>query len=284
MVPVNKISTEFKSIDKGDRVYFIGDQINDFSKDYIINMTRNKVVAEKYQDFFADKKVAKTLTKVFKMDEFKITPLLAILLTDTLKNKGKEIDESVTSMYLDIISDMFAKRAKKLSKKTDIDRTTIINLLMEYPVPGEDSNKCNYTLINRLIKKMYLLDGIEEKLTPDNIHILFNAIMGRDIYRLVFNILLERKQNAEQLNEKQIEIWNKLTTFALETLNDLGKKSEVAEAIQELYIQKRKKDLKRNNDFERRLHLYELSEERYPKIVKACTMLIEKDENNKKFL
>ena len=284
MVPVNKISTEFKSIDKGDRVYFIGDQINDFAKDYIHNMTRNKVVAEKYQDFFADKKVAKALTKVTKMDEFKLSPLVAVLLTDTLKVKGKEIDESVTSMYLEIISDMFNKRAKKLSKKTDIDRTTIINLLMEYPVPGEDANKCNYTLINRLIRKIYLLDGIEEKLTPDNIHILLNAVMGKDIYRLVFNILLEKKQNAEQLNEKQIEIWNKLTTFALETLNDLGKKSEVAEAIQELYIQKRKKDMKHNNDFERRLHLWELSEERYPKIVKACQLLIEKDENNKKFL
>lgn len=284
MVPVNKISTEFKSISKGDRVYFIGDQINDFAKDYINNMTRNKVIAEKYQDFFADKKVAKALTKVFKMDEYKVSPLIAVLLTDTLKNKGRDMDENISSMYLNIISDMFAKRAKKLSKKTDIDRTTIINLLMEYPVPGEDSSKCNYTLINRLIKKMYLLDGIEEKLTPDNIHILLNAIMGKDIYRLVFNILLERKQNAEQLNEKQIEIWNKLTTFTLETLNDLGKKSEVAEAIQELYIGKRKKDMKHNNDSERRLRLCELSEERYPKIVKACTLLIEKDENNKIFL
>lgn len=284
MVPVNKISTEFKSIDKGDRVYFIGDQINDFSKDYIHNMTRNKVIAEKYQSFFADKKVAKALNKVMKMDEFKISPLVVVLLTDTLKVKGKEIDDSVTSMYLEIISDIFNKRAKKLSKKTDIDRTTIINLLMEYPVPGKEANKCNYTLINRLIKKIYLLDGIEDKLTPDNVHILLNAIMGRDIYRLVFNILLERKENANQLNEKQIEIWNKLTTFALETLNDLGKKSEVAEAIDELYISKRKKDAKRNNDYERRLHLYELSEDRYPKIVKACHLLIEKDENNKKFL
>lgn len=284
MVPVNKISTEFKSIDKGDRVYFIGDQINDFTKDYITNMTRNKVIAEKYQDFFANKKVAKTLTKVINMGEYKISPLLAVLLTDTLKNKGQEIDEDVVSIYLEIISDMFSKRAKKISKKTDIDRTTIINLLMEYPIPGDDASKCNYTLINRLIKKMYLLDGIEEKLTPDNIHILFNSIMGKDIYRLVFNILLERKQNAEQLNEKQIEIWNKLTTFALETLNDLGKKSEIAEAISELYIHKRKKDAKRNNDFERRLHLFELSEDRYPKIVKACNLLIEKDENNKKFL
>lgn len=284
MVPVNKISTEFKSIDKGERMYFIGDQINDFAKDYINNMTRNKVVAEKYQDFFADKKVAKALNKAAKSGEFKISPLVVILLTDTLKAKGKEVDENVTSMYLDIISEMFSKRAKKLSKKTEIDRTTIINLLMEYPVPGEEANKCNYTLINRLIKKMYLLEGIEEKLTPDNIHILLNAIMGKDIYRLVFNILLERKQNVEQLNEKQIEIWNKLTTFALETLNDLGKKTDVAEAIQELYIQKRRKDAKHNNDFERRLHLFELSEDRYPKIVKACALLIEKDENNKKFL
>lgn len=284
MVPVNKISTEFKSIDKGDRVYFIGDQINDFVKDYINNMTRNKVVVEKYQAFFSDKKVAKTLGKVVNMNEFKITPLVVVLLADTLKNKGNEMDEKATSMYLDIVSNIFAKRAKKLSKKTDIDRTTIINLLMEYPVPAEENGKCNYTMINRLIKKIYLLDGIEEKLTPDNIHILLNDIMGKDIYRLVFNILLERKQNAEQLNEKQIEIWNKLTTFALETLNDLGKKRVVAEAIEELYINKRRKDMKHNNDYERRLHLCELSEERYPRIFKACQLLIEKDENNKKFL
>jgi hypothetical protein len=187
-------------------------------------------------------------------------------------------------MYDDAINKILKKRIKKVSKKLDLEKDIVKELLVIVPDKEAISDERFVGIYSQKItRKLYALAkdidlGLDE---TKQVKKLFKELFDENLIEAIAaNILLERKENIKNFNDKQTAVWNLMTSFALETIEAL-KKKDIRELL-EYYIGRRQKDAEKGRDFARRVQLSQVSED-YEKILSVVEDMSEK-EKFKKFL
>lgn len=278
---------EVSKMSKGDRTYLLYNHINGLTEDFIKRGHQDRDSINKLFERMADKKFAKSLAKIAKTQKETPVPVgMAAVISAFLERKHKEVDEEIVEIYTSIIDKILKKRVKKLSDKLDLSPELLKDLLVVVPEKNLISSK-NFVgvYVQKMLRKLYILSKGDDDLKLDStktIRKLFKEIFDEDLIEMIaINILLEKKEIIRNFSDKQLEMWNVLTTFALDVLED-NKKSAIEEKL-EYYIKRRSKDFENNRDSARRIQLSQMADDAYPKISKIVDKLSDKD-RNKKFL
>lgn len=271
--------------DKYERLYHIGDNLDRMVYTLLERPTQdNSEIQSILRTFLWRKRVCKTICRVVSSGEFEINAGLIVILGDLLvRANSEEIDENpdmqkVYMTYKELINEMLATRAKKVSRKAEIPMSTALNLLVEMPEPLVEDMKLSLilTYINRLLRKLILVaKDPDNGITEDNIDVIIENVIGPyQTLRFVIQVLLEKADMVQNLDSNQIKMWNLLTTFALEYLST-GSRKDIASVLYTQYIKKRMADEKMGRDSDRRVSLFDLSAEKYPKIKGAIEDFLE---------
>lgn len=271
--------------DKYERLYHIGDNLDRMVYALLERPTNdNKDIQSILKKFLWRKNVCKTICRVVDSGEFEINAGLIVVLGDMLSRvKSDEIDDDpdkqkVFMTYKELINDLLASRAKKVSRKCDIPRSVALNLLVEMPEPLVEDMKISLmiTYITRLLRKLIIVSKDPDNgITDDNIDLVIENIVGPDqTLRFVIEALLQKSNIVQKFDSSQIKVWNAITTFSLEYLSS-GSKKDIASVLFNHYIKKRMAEEKMGRDSDRRVSLYDLSYEKYPKIKGAIEEYLE---------
>jgi hypothetical protein len=274
-----------KKMDKDERVRVLSDSIPGIVTYYIKKGHRDQDAVNELFDKMEDEKLAKTLLKVLKEDDAENIDLgLATVVADFLERRHDKIGEEIVTMYDDAINKILKKRIKKVSKKLDLEKDIVKELLVIVPDKEAISDERFVGIYSQKItRKLYALAkdidlGLDE---TKQVKKLFKELFDENLIEAIAaNILLERKENIKNFNDKQTAVWNLMTSFALETIEAL-KKKDIRELL-EYYIGRRQKDAEKGRDFARRVQLSQVSED-YEKILSVVEDMSEK-EKFKKFL
>jgi len=144
------------------------------------------------------------------------------------KNHASEdFNEDMMSNYSDIINELLKSRVKKIKKKVDVDENIIKELLLITPdVEYISSEKFVGIYSQKMLRKLYIMAqnrniGLEN---TEQVTKLFKALFGKKLLDLIaINILLEKKEYMKNFNEDQIKVWNLMSAFALEYINNEDK-------------------------------------------------------------
>lgn len=236
-------------------------------------------------------KFPKALTKIMKAakKESGFEPLdlgFAVIIAEFLeKNRNNEnLTDEVKTEYADIINELLKKRSKKIAKKSDVNIDVVKELLVITPDVGYISNDRFVGIYSqKMLRKLYYFankvdTGIKD---IDQIKVLFEKIFdnGDDEEKslldlIAVNILLEKKENLKAYtDEAQIKMWNLMTDFALNTIEN-QKKKHIAELV-EYYCKRREADAKKERDSARRINLNTINAEQYPKFAKVVAKFSE---------
>lgn len=229
----------------------------------------------------AEEKFITTLKKAMKKEKgdeiLESSPGLIIVLNDFLAATSGKLTEEQKEIVSKIINKGIKKSKAKITEKVEIPEEVAQELLVVIPVPEIVDRKFSIISIQKLTKKLYNVAKVmDTKLTTvKQIKKLFKQILGEDmLIDAAGAILLERKEISSKFSTHQTEVWNLLTLFALETIEDQNKE-DVKESIL-AYGARRKKDEMKGRDSERRIKVTSIDdEEKYPKIVKAVRKLAE---------
>lgn len=195
-------------------------------------------------------------------------------------NSGNELlTDELISEYADIINKLLKPRAKKISKKVDIDENIIRELLIITPDKEYISaDKFVGIYSQRMLRKLYFMATDHElNLTEiSQVETLFKKLFGKKLVDLIaVNILLEKKDYIKNFNEKQLAVWNLMTNFALDYINNESKE-HIGELL-EYYCMRRRADASKDRDVARRIELRGgVNAETYPKLAK-CIAKFEKN-------
>lgn len=250
----------------------------------IIEFYIKKNHLQKFNDVFAElykkmnsKKFVKALKLILKDDDMTLDCGFAVVIAGFIGKTCSNEDASAEIMeeYKAIIDKLLKKRVKEIKSKTDIDPAIITELLIIAPSRDYISDDKYVGIYSqKMLKKLYYMASNKE-INIDNtkqIKKLFKAIFGKELIDLIaINILLEKKETLKNMNEKQIEIWNLMTTFALEVIES-QKKAHIIELL-EYYCRRRFNDSKKQNDAARRIQLKSLNAEQYPATSKAVNKM-----------
>lgn len=266
-------------MDKNELAYLIYEHQGEIIEFYI---KKNHI--QKFNDVFAElykkmnsKKFVKALKLILKDDEMSLDCGFAVVIAAFIAKTCSNEDASAEIMeeYKAIINKLLKKRVKEIKSKTDIDPEVITELLIIAPSRDYISDdKFVGIYSQKMLKKLYYMASNKE-LNIENtkqIKKLFKAIFGKELIDLIaINILLEKKETLKNMNEKQIEIWNLMTTFALEVIES-QKKGHIIELL-EYYCRRRFNDTKKQNDAARRIQLKSINAEQYPVTSKAVNKM-----------
>ena len=197
-------------------------------------------------------------------------------------HKHEELTEELMAEYSDIIDKILKKRIKAVSKKVNIDKDIIKELLVIVPDVGCISNE-KFTGIysQRMLRKLYIMAADREigLSTTKDIKKLFKVLFGENILDLIaINILLEKKEYMKNFNEQQLAVWNLFTDFALEYINGEGKK-HIGELV-EYYCNRRRVDDSKERDGARRISLNNIDAERYEDLSKVIKKFVKNGKEN----
>lgn len=197
-------------------------------------------------------------------------------------HKHEELTEELMAEYSDIIDKILKKRIKAISKKVNIDKDIIKELLVIVPDVGCISNE-KFTGIysQRMLRKLYIMAADREigLNTTKDIKKLFKVLFGENILDLIaINILLEKKEYMKNFNEQQLAVWNLFTDFALEYINGEGKK-HIGELV-EYYCNRRRVDDSKERDGARRISLNNIDAERYEDLSKVIKKFVKNGKEN----
>lgn len=188
-------------------------------------------------------------------------------------HNSDEMTEDLIRDYSDIIDELLKSRVKKIKKKVDIDESVIKELLLVTPDVGYISDeKFVGIYCRKMLRKLYVMSqnkniGLEN---TEQVGKLFKALFGKKLVDLIaVNILLEKKEFMKNFNEEQIKIWNLMTAFALEFIEN-EEKNHIIELL-EFYCVRRNADARKNRDAARRINKSMITEEQYPRLFKAIT-------------
>lgn len=187
-------------------------------------------------------------------------------------NNEKMTDELLTK-YTDIINKVLEFKIKKISKTVDIDKDVVKELLVVVPDKACVNNERAvgfYTA--KMLRKMYIIAAQKDLGLDDTKKIknLFKKLFGKKLIDVVaVNVLLEKKEYMKNFNENQTTMWNLITDFALEVIENQDKE-HIVELV-EYYCNRRKSDFERNRDSARRISLNNIDSEKYPKLAKRIS-------------
>lgn len=209
---------------------------------------------------------------------------------------SQNVSQEIIDEYTDIYDKILKKRIKKFSKETGIETPNIAKELLalvpeeDYMISEQDSESSNkfrqayYT--QRVLTKLYALvkkDSYTNSFDLDStsqLNSIFTILFGEDqLLNTAINVLLEKKEYIQSLDKTQQKMWNLITNWALETIEEKDKKT-IKKALK-YYLDKRKEDDERNRDKSRRIGLSSVSEDLYPTIMQAVNEIKEKDKEKK---
>jgi hypothetical protein len=271
-----------KDLSKDERSDILYEAIPDMISFYIKKGHKEPDVVSDLFDKMENEKFSKTLMRILKQDD--TTPIeygLAVIINDFIEKRHEKLDEELVSTFSEIIDKILKSRIKEVSKKLDLSKDFIKELLVI--VPDKDcisDNRFVGIYVQRILRKLYILalnDNIEITETKQ-LKKLFKTLFDQELLNdIAINILLERKDYIKNFNENQMSLWNLITTFALEQLESIKKKKDIREILKEKYISRREFDHSKGRDNARRIQLSQVNQEEYPHLFEAIEDLSEKE-------
>ena len=265
---------------KTDLIYLIDDNQDEIIEFYIKNNHKQKfngMITELFTKMNS-KKFVKALKAIIKDDELSLNIGFAVVIAGFMSKAAdmeNGVDEEILEEYMAIVNKLLKKRVKEIKSKVDIDPEVITELLVIAPSQEYISDhKFVGIYSQKMLKKLYYMSktkdiGLD---TTKKVKKLFKAIFGKELIDLIaINILLEKKDGIKNMDEKQVAVWNLMTTFALEVIES-QKKDHIIELIAE-YCRRRFNDTKRQNDAARRIVLKSVNAEDYPKTAKVVAKM-----------
>lgn len=273
-----------KEMDKDDRTLLLYENIPSIVEFYIKKGHREQEEVNKLFDRMESKMFAKTLLRILKTaDETPVELGMATVITDFLEKRKKNLEEELIELYTKAVDKILKKRIKKLHKKLGLDKDLLKELLVVVADKDAISDERFVGIyVQRMTRKLYVIARENELELNDtkSIKKLFKSLFNKELLNsIAVNILLERKEMVHNFNENQLAIWNALTNFALDTIEN-NKKKEIKELI-EYYVVRRAKDAQKGRDSARRIQFAQISEEEYPKIYTVYEQLAEKEKYSK---
>jgi hypothetical protein len=234
-----------------------------------------ELVNELYEKMKSEK-FTKALNKIIKNKDGEYGELdcgFVVIIAGFLEKFHKELEDSIIEAYTDVTDKLLKKRIKDVNKKLELDRDVVKELLVITPDIGYISNdKFVGIYSQKMFRKLYVMAadkeiGITE---AEQIKTLFKKLFGKKLLDLIaINVLLEKKEFLKNFNERQTNLWNLITTFALEYIENEDK-DHIIELL-EYYCSRRKRDAENNRDAARRINLSSVPESDYPRIAKAIS-------------
>lgn len=290
---MEKLVRDLKKINKmkkGDVASVIYDTQEETIK-FFIKRSHNRKVQEttlaKLYKIMADEKFVKGLKAILKKGkkdkDIVLDPGYAVIINGFLEENNRSKlteDTEILDGYYEVIDKLLLKKAEKIASKCDLDAKVVEELLLIAPSKEYISDKKFVGIYSqKMLRKLYILaQSAEENVITDTKQIkrLFKGIFDdKDLIDVIaINILLEKKEFIKNYNEKQVYVWNRMTDFALDTIEKRDK--DVIKSYIKYYIDRRMSDERKGKDAARRINLKSVMGENYPKIAKVVSKLPEK--------
>lgn len=262
-----------KEMDKYEKADFLNDLLSDLVTGYLLKGHKTDLT-EVFNAVY-DKKFVKSLSFMVKNEEDfgYIDKNVVIVLVDAIRNSVKknindpELDEK---MYK-IITKLCKKKYKKLVK-IGINSELAEELAAILPSSDEDyiTVKNIHVYIRKALNTLYRAakENPDEQLyVPETLESVFKVLFGKEYMDIVVkSILLENRERIKQFKENELTVWNTLTTFAVDYLEDM-KKNDLDELLKSYLT------LKKKLNAVGRISLESLVKEDYPKIHKSLKRL-----------
>lgn len=275
-----KETSKMKKMKTSDIAAIIDEHQEDLVK-FCINegyRVKNQDIMKDFHKRMFNEKFPKALRKIIKVgkkedDHNGLDIGFVVIIAGFIeKNHTSEnMTEELISEYSEIIDELLKSRVKKIKKKVDIDESVIKELLLITPDIGYiSSEKFVGIYSQKMLRKLYIMSqtkstGLEN---TEQVTKLFKALFGKKLLDLIaVRILLEKKEYMKNFNEEQIRIWNLMTAFALEYIENEDK-DHIIELL-EYYCVRRRTDANKGRDAARRINKSMITEEQYPRIAKA---------------
>lgn len=256
----------------------------------LVNYSHVNQVAEIKGDIYErlfDKKLIKKITKaVDNKDDIENIELFPIIIYDVIKEatiqhqKDKEKDPDVKGFDLsDLISlsNMILRKKMKKLEKAGVSKELAFDCLSVVP-----SSKI---LERGMYRMRYLMQVIYTHAKTEDIDfgIIMKYVVTSNYYpALITYLLLERKSEFVNMDDKQKEFFNKVSDWVFNTMEEMDK-VEIREILL-AYFKSRKRDKGMNKDSNRRFFLGSLPESDFPNITKVITKIKDSDSSIEEFL
>lgn len=283
---------ELKEMDKEDRMYSVYDNMAELTEFYVTkghNRKHIETVNKIYKVLSNDKFISTVEKMVKKKAEYYLIPEIALLFSEFVDRRGREIGEENVERYATIVDKLLKPRVKELRSKIDLPKSIITETLVVLPEKELVNEKFIGIYVGKALRKLYILANLLEKEELEEMAIgdlkkLFKSVFGKENFDTVLRtIALERRDLCSNFNENQLIMWSKMTELLLLEMNDMKKKS-LKNFLFEI-IEWRENAQKKNADYLRRVDFTKLQDdEEMVKISKVVCSIIEEDANNKRFL
>lgn len=258
----------------------------------LVNYSNVREVVDMKHDVYErlfDKKLIKKITKIVEndIDEIENICLLPIIIYDVIKEANKvhseelKDDEKAADFDLTDVVDLsrliLKKKLKKLVK-AGVNEDLAFDVLSIIPSNSVLKNHGMY----RLRQMMMVLYNYSKTVDID-FDKLIKYVVSSDYYpSLIAYLLLEKKSDYVNYDEKQKEFFNKVTDWCFNTMEGL-EKEEIREILK-TYFNYRKRDKQQNKDSNRRFFIGTLPADEFPNITKVVEKMKAADNTIEEFL
>ena len=257
----------------------------------LVNYSHVKEVLEIKHDIYErlfDKKLIKKITKEVDddIDNIENITLFPIIIYDVIKEASiqhaKEKEEDPDAKEFDLsdlvnLSNMILRKKMKKLEKAGVSKELAFDCLSVIP-SSKVLEKGMYRM-RQLMQILYTHAKTEEiKIEP----IMKYVVTGTYYPVIITYLLLERKSEFVNLDDKQKEFFNTVTDWAFNRMEEM-EKTEIRQILTS-YFEARKRDKKNNKDSNRRFFLGSLPENEFPNITKVLAKMKDSDSSIEEFL
>lgn len=258
----------------------------------LVNYSHIPQVMELKSDIYErlfDKKLIKKITKRIDKegtDEIENSELLPIIIYDVIKEASaqhaKEKEEDADAKPFDLsdlvsLSNLILRKKMKKLEKAGVSRELAFDCLSVVPT-SKVLDKGKYRM-------RYLMQVIYTHAKTEEIDFgtLMKYVVTQNYYQaLIVYLLLERKSEYVNMDDKQKDFFNKVSDWVFNTLEEMDK-MDIRETLL-AYFNARKADKKNNKDSNRRFFIGTLPENDFPNITKVIAKIKDSDSSIEEFL
>lgn len=257
----------------------------------LVNYSHVKEVLEIKHDIYErlfDKKLIKKITKEVDddIDNIENITLFPIIIYDVIKEASiqhaKEKAEDPDAKEFDLsdlvnLSNMILRKKMKKLEKAGVSKELAFDCLSVIP-SSKVLEKGMYRM-RQLMQILYTHAKTEEvKIEP-----IMKYVVTSTYYPVIITyLLLERKSEFVNLDDKQKEFFNTVTDWAFNRMEEM-EKTEIRQILTS-YFEARKRDKKNSKDSNRRFFLGSLPENEFPNITKVLAKMKDNDSSIEEFL
>jgi len=257
----------------------------------LVNYSHVKEVLEIKNDIYErlfDKKLIKKITKSVDRgdDDIDNIELFPIIIYDVIKEASiqhaKEKEEDLDAAGFDLsdlinLSNMILRKKMKKLTKAGISKELAFDCLSV--VPSSKVLERGMYRMRQLMQVIYTHAKTEEI----DFGVIMKYVVTSNYYPILITyLLLERKSEFVNMDDKQKEFFNKVTDWVFNTLEEM-EKVDIRQILIS-YFNARKKDKTNNKDSNRRFFLGSLPESDFPNITKVITKIKDSDSSIEEFL